>query len=144
MTQANDLSQAVQALKSKGVFRRVINAVQYSSQGFKAAWQHEAAFRTEAVLSLLALILAFISPFTAMQRFILLACWVLVIIVELLNSAIEAVVDLASPDLHPLAARAKDIASAAVMSSLLFTIAVWVWIALPVWCGLGCGLLSQR
>ncbi len=133
MTQPTDLSHDVKALKSKGVVKRLFKAMTYSSQGFKAAWIHEAAFRTEVVLTLIAMMLAFLTPFTAMQRFALLGCWVLVIIVELLNSAIEVIVDLASPDLHPLAGRAKDIASAAVMMSLLFTIAVWGWIAVPVW-----------
>jgi diacylglycerol kinase (ATP) len=133
MTQPTDLSQDVQALKSKGILKRIFKAALYSSQGFKAAWQHEAAFRSEAILAIIATVLAFITPLTAIQRFALLGCWVLVIIVELLNSAIEAIVDLASPALHPLAGRAKDIASAAVMMSLLFTIAVWGWIAVPVW-----------
>ncbi len=133
MTQPTDLSHDVQALKSKGVVKRLFKAMTYSSQGFKAAWIHEAAFRTEVVLTLIAMMLAFLTPFTAMQRFALLGCWVLVIIVELLNSAIEVIVNLASPDLPPLAGRAKDTASAAVMTSLLFTIAVWGWIAVPVW-----------
>ncbi len=133
MALPTELSEQVSALKSKGVFKRVSKAVVYSSQGLKAAWLHEAAFRSEVVLALIAVLLAFLSPFTAMQRFILLACWVLVILVELLNSAIETVVDLVSPDLHPLAGRAKDIASAAVMVSLVFTVAVWAWIAVPIW-----------
>jgi diacylglycerol kinase (ATP) len=127
------VSHEVSALKSKGVFKRILNAMHYSKQGFKAAWIHEAAFRTEAVLALMAMVLAFVSPFTGTQRIILLGCWVLVIIVELLNSAIESVVDLVSPGMNELAGRAKDIASAAVMSSLLLTLAVWVWIAVPVW-----------
>ncbi len=130
------LSKEVGALKSKGVVKRIFKAMRYSVQGFKAAWMHEAAFRTEAVLALIAVVLAFATPFTAMQRIVLLGCWVFVIIVELLNSAIEAIVDLASPALHPLAGRAKDVASAAVMTSLLFTLAVWGWIAAPVWWGL--------
>jgi diacylglycerol kinase (ATP) len=71
-----------------------------------------------------------------MQRIVLLGCWVFVIVVELLNSAIEAIVDLASPAMHELAGRAKDIASAAVMTSLLFTLVVWGCIAVPVWWGL--------
>jgi diacylglycerol kinase (ATP) len=136
MTQPQSLSDEVTALKSKGVFKRVFNAMRYSSQGFKAAWQHEAAFRTEAVLAASAVVLAFATPFSAQQRLALLGCWVLVIIVELLNSAIEAIADLASPGMNELAGRAKDIASAAVMTSLVFTLAVWGWIAVPVWWGL--------
>jgi diacylglycerol kinase (ATP) len=136
MTQPSPLSDEVNALKSKGVIKRIAKAMTYSSQGFKAAWVHEAAFRTELILAIVAVILAFISPFSALQRLVLLGCWVLVIVVELLNSAIEAIVDLASPQLHPLAGRAKDLASAAVMSSLLFALAVWGWVAIPVWWGL--------
>jgi diacylglycerol kinase (ATP) len=133
MTQPNNLSKEVNALKSKGVFTRIVKAVTYSIQGIKAAWIHEAAFRTELVLTLIAVILAFTTPFTGFERFVLLVCWCGVLIVELLNSAIEAIVDLASPDLHPLAGRAKDLASAAVMVSVLFTLGVWFWIAVPVW-----------
>ena len=136
MNPPKELSEQVQALKSKGVFKRLAKAVQYSSLGFKAAWQHEAAFRSEAVLAAVAVGLVIATPFSAMQRFILLGSWVLVLMVELLNSAIEAVVDLASPELHPLAGRAKDMASAAVMCSLLSAAAVWGWIAVPVWWGL--------
>jgi diacylglycerol kinase (ATP) len=127
------LSDEVVALKSKGVIKRIFKAVTYSSQGFQAAWRHEAAFRTELVIAVIALILALITPLTVVQRLILMACWVFVIVVELINSAIEAVVDLVSPDMHELAGRAKDIASAAVMLSLLLTLAVWSWIAFPVW-----------
>jgi diacylglycerol kinase (ATP) len=127
------LSDEVNALKSKGVIKRIFKAIKYSSQGFRAAWHHEAAFRTEVVIAVIALILALITPLTSVQRLILIACWVFVIVVELINSAIEAVVDLASPNMHELAGRAKDIASAAVMLSLLLTLAVWSWIVLPVW-----------
>jgi diacylglycerol kinase (ATP) len=134
MTQPNNLSEKVNALKSKGVFTRIAKAMTYSAQGVKAAWIHEAAFRTELVLTLMAVILAFATPFNGFERFVLLGCWCGVLVVELLNSAIEAIVDLASPDIHPLAGRAKDLASAAVMMSLVFTLGVWVWIAVPVWC----------
>ncbi len=133
MAQPKHLSDEVNALKSKGIFKRVFKAMGYSIQGFKAAWTHEAAFRTELVLTIIAVIVACLTPVTGMQRLVLIACWVLVLIVELLNSAIEAIVDLASPEIHPLAARAKDIASAAVMLSLCFTLLVWAFIAAPVW-----------
>jgi diacylglycerol kinase (ATP) len=130
------LSDEVNALKSKGVLKRIVKAVTYSSQGFKAAWRHEAAFRTEVVLAFVALVLAIMTPFSGFERLVLIASWGFVLVVELINSAIEAVVDLASPQMHELAGRAKDIASAAVMLSILMTLAVWAWIALPVWWGL--------
>lgn len=136
MSQPPELSTQVNALKSKGVFKRLFKATVYASQGFKSAWQHEAAFRTEAVLTALAILLACLTPLSAMQRLVLIAVWVLVIIVELLNSAIEAVVDLASPVMHPLAGRAKDIASAAVMTTIVFAVTVWGVVAVPVWWGL--------
>lgn len=133
MTQPKQLSDEVNALKSKGVIKRVFKAMGYSMQGFKAAWTHEAAFRTELILTIIAVVVAWLTPVSGAQRLVLIACWVFVLIVELLNSAIEAIVDLASPEIHPLAARAKDIASAAVMLSLCFTLIVWIYIAIPVW-----------
>jgi diacylglycerol kinase (ATP) len=131
--QPKKLAEEGHALKSTGMFKRIFKAIGYSSQGMKAAWIHEAAFRTEVGLAMLAVVLAFITPLAGSQRFLLLACWVLVILVELLNSAIETAVDLISPGVHELAGRAKDIASAAVMVSVLFTLIVWGWIAVPVW-----------
>ena len=133
MVQSTKLSDEVVLLKSQGIFKRIGKAMTYSIQGFKAAWIHEAAFRTELFLVAIAIILVSITPFTSIQRFVLLACWILVILVELLNSAIEVVVDLASPEIHELAGRAKDIASAAVMLSVLFALTVWAYIAIPVW-----------
>ncbi len=133
MTEPSSLSKEVSALKSQGVFKRISKAMAYSVQGFNAAWRHEAAFRTELIVSLIAAGLAFVFPFTTMQRLALIGSWVFVIVVELLNSSIEAIVDLASPDIHPLAGRAKDLASAAVMCSVLFALAVWGGIAVPLW-----------
>jgi diacylglycerol kinase (ATP) len=121
-------------LKNKGMFKRLSKAGKYSLQGLHAAWQHEAAFRTEIMVIILAVILLLITPsFTTIQNIVLLGVWVLPLILELINSAIEAVVDLASPTIHPLAGRAKDMASAAVFISVLFAIAVWGLIAVPVW-----------
>lgn len=134
MTQPQNLSDEVNALKSKGMLKRVAKATVYSIQGFKAAWRYEAAFRTELLLAIFFAVLALLTPLTFSERFVLIGCWVFVLIVELLNSAIETVVDLASPELHPLAGRAKDLASAAVMASLVFTLAVWGCIAVPAWC----------
>jgi diacylglycerol kinase (ATP) len=111
----------------------MFKAYKYGWQGLQAAWQHEAAFRTELIVSLLAVVAALLTPFTGGQRLLLLGCWVFVLIIELLNSAVEAVVDLASPNMHPLAGRAKDLASAAVLLAVLFTAVVWGLVAVPVW-----------
>ena len=121
-----ELSPEVRALKSQGVFKRLIKALRYSYQGFIAAWQHEAAFRTELVVFVAMVVAVCVLPLSLLQRGLLLGVALVTIVVELLNSAIEAVVDLASPDLHPLAGRAKDLGSAAVMLSMLITLATWV------------------
>jgi diacylglycerol kinase (ATP) len=129
----SELSPEVAALKSKGVFLRLISAVKYSIQGLRAGWQHEAALRSEMVALLVLSVAALATPLSTVQRVVLVGSVLLVLVVELLNSAIEAVVDLASPALHPLAGRAKDMGSAAVMICVLFCCGLWAWIALPVW-----------
>jgi diacylglycerol kinase (ATP) len=128
-----DLSPEVAALKSKGVFLRLVSAVKYSIQGLRAGWQHEAALRSEMVALIVLCAAAFATPLPAVQSVVLVGSVLLVLVVELLNSAIEAVVDLASPIMHPLAGRAKDMGSAAVMICVLFSCGLWAWIAVPVW-----------
>lgn len=108
----------------KGV-ARLIAATGYSIAGIRQAWQHEAAFREEMVLLCCLAPAAFWLGQTATERAVLLMSCLVVLITELLNSAVEAVVDLASPEKHPLAGRAKDIASAAVLFSLLQVLVVW-------------------
>lgn len=121
---------AKSAFKSHGGVARVFNAMRYSVAGFRAALQHEAAFRQEMALGLPLLVLA---PFVAPGRWQLLAMVasvLLVWIVELLNSAIEALADEQNLEHRPLLGRAKDLGSAAVMLSLLgvpFTWAVALW-----------------
>ena len=104
---------------------RVIDATGYSIAGLKQAWQHEAAFREECLLLLLFVPGAFWLGRTGTETALLLGSCVIVLITEILNSAIEAVVDLASPGLHPLAGRAKDMGSAAVFLALLQVPLVW-------------------
>lgn len=106
--------------------RRIVHASRYSWQGLKAAWQHEAAFRQELLLALLLTPLAFIVGTTLVQRLLLLALTWQVLVVELLNSAIETVVDRIGPEHHPLAGRAKDMGSAAVLVSLLLAALGWL------------------
>ena len=112
--------------KGKTGLRRVWNAFHYSRAGLQAAYRHEDAFRQEVLLALLLSPLAIWLGDGAVERALLIGCVLLVLIVELINSAIEATVDRISLDLHPLAKRAKDIGSAAVMIALLNAALVWV------------------
>lgn len=104
---------------------RVIRATGYSWQGLVAAVRHESAFRQELVAGLVLIPAAFWLGRTWAERALLAGSVVLVLIVELLNSGIEAVVDRVSLDLHELSKRAKDYGSAAVLLSLLLCAAVW-------------------
>lgn len=111
---------------------RIIKAAGYSWQGLRAAWQHEAAFRQEAVAALIAIIVACWLEVEPVTRVLLIGSVVLVIIVEVLNSAIEAVVDRIGSELHPLAGRAKDMGSAAVLLAILLALFVWLALLLPL------------
>ena len=104
---------------------RIIKAAGYSYKGFSAAWQHEAAFRQELVATVLAIILAIWLDVGAIARILLIGSVALVMIVEILNSAIEAVVDRIGSEHHELSGRAKDMGSAAV--SLAIVLALFVW-----------------
>jgi len=105
--------------------RRIIRATTYSSQGLLAAWRYEAAFRQELALTLVLLPLAFWLGQDAYERMLLIGVCILVLIVELLNSAIEAAIDRHGDDQHELSGRAKDLGSAAVLFSLLLVVLVW-------------------
>lgn len=94
-------------------------------QGLRAAWQHEDAFRQEVLIAAIAIPVALLSPLGTLGKVMLIASIFLVLIVELLNSALEAAVDHTSLELHPLAKRAKDVASAAVFLSIVNVLAVW-------------------
>jgi diacylglycerol kinase (ATP) len=108
--------------------RRIWNAMFYSLQGITAAWQHEAAFRQEAVLCIIMLPLAFLVGDSAVERALLAGTCLLVLVTELLNSAIEATVDRIGSDNHELSGRAKDIGSAAVFISLCIAGLTWALI----------------
>ncbi|MGB4466545.1 MAG: diacylglycerol kinase [Azovibrio sp.] len=112
--------------KGKKGLQRLVNALGYSKKGLCAAWHHEAAFREEALLAMVSIPLGLWLGQTGVERALLAGSILLVMIVELLNSAVEAVVDKASPEVHELAGRAKDQGSAAVLFSLLFMAMVWV------------------
>jgi len=105
---------------------RIIKAAGYSWKGIRAAWQHEAAFRQEAIATIIAIVVACWLDVDAVARILMIGSVVLIIIFEILNSAIEAVVDRISSEIHPLAGRAKDMASAAVLLSIILAIFVWV------------------
>ncbi|EGR2183059.1 diacylglycerol kinase [Vibrio parahaemolyticus] len=105
--------------------RRVMDATGYSIKGLKAAWTHEAAFRQELVLTLVLSISTFFLPVTTLERVLMISSLLLILIVELINSAVEAVVDRVSDDWHELSGRAKDIGSAAVFVALFLALFVW-------------------
>ena len=110
--------------KKKGL-ARIWAATVYSAEGLRACFRSEEAFRIESILSVFLIPLAFILGETALEIAMLLFPIVLVLLVELLNSAIEAVVDRVSLDYHELSKKAKDIASGAVFVSLMTFLLIW-------------------
>jgi len=111
--------------KGKTGLRRLLNALVYSVEGFKAAFKHEDAFRQEVFLALVLIPLAVYLGENSIERALMIASVLIVLIVELLNSAIEAAVDHTSTEHHTLAKRAKDIGSAAVFVALMIVVCVW-------------------
>ncbi len=118
--------QALQSpYKGKTGLRRLWNAFGYSLAGFRAAYKHEDAFRVEVWTALVFIPLALWLPVSTTGKALMIGSVLLVIIVELINSAIEATVDRISLESHDLAKRAKDISSAAVLVSLINAAVVW-------------------
>ncbi len=109
--------------------RRILRATRFSFQGLAQAWQHEAAFRQELVLALVLTPVAVWLGRTALERAVLIGCFLIVLIVELINSAIEAAIDRHGDEHHELSGRAKDMGSAAVFVSLALVVLVWGLIA---------------
>ncbi|WP_241649632.1 diacylglycerol kinase [Rosenbergiella collisarenosi] len=114
-------------------WRRIVNAAGYSWKGYKAAWQNEAAFRQETLLALLGTIIALFLPVSLLAKLVLIGSMIAVIVVELLNSAIEAVVDRFGGEWHTLSGRAKDMGSAAVLLALLWSLVVWIALLVESW-----------
>ncbi|AIN19894.1 MULTISPECIES: diacylglycerol kinase [Yersinia] len=113
------------ANQSTGLIR-IYKAAGYSVKGLTAAWKNEAAFRQEMVAAILAIILAFWLDVDAITRILLIGSVVLVIIIEIINSAIEAVVDRIGSEFHELSGRAKDMGSAAVSLAILLALFIWI------------------
>ncbi len=105
--------------------RRVWNALNYSLSGLRAAYRNEDAFRQETLLASVMVPLALFLPATAVGKALMIGSVLLVLIVELLNSAVEAAVDRISLDRHRLSKRAKDIGSAAVLIALINVLVTW-------------------
>lgn len=116
---------AISPFKGKTGVRRLINAFGYSLEGFKAAFKHEDAFRQEVFLAIVLIPLAVYLGKSAVERALMIGSVLLVLIVELLNSAIEAAVDHTSTERHALAKQAKDIGSTAVFFALMIVLVVW-------------------
>ena len=105
---------------------RLVSATRYSLKGLRAAWRHEAAFRQEATLALAFVPLAFFVGESLVHTLVLLVVCALVILAELINTAIETVVDRISQERHPLSGQAKDLGSAIVFVTLMLFLATWV------------------
>jgi diacylglycerol kinase (ATP) len=128
--------------KGKRGLRRIVNAFFYSMSGLKLAYVHENAFRQEILLAAVLLPVACLIAVAPVDRVILIGTVLLVLIVELLNSSIEAAVDRSGLETHHLAKRAKDIGSAAVLLALILLAAAWLLIAGPALLALAQSMLG--
>jgi diacylglycerol kinase (ATP) len=106
-------------------FRRLVRATRYSWQGFYSAFCSEAAFREELVLCLIMIPITFFLDVSLIERLLMILSLLLILVVELLNSAIEAVVDRIGFERHELAGQAKDMGSAAVLVTILMAVLTW-------------------
>lgn len=116
--------------KGTSGLQRILNATGYSLAGFKAAFQNEAAFRQIILINLLLIPLSFFMPVSRVEQVLMIVVCLLAIIVELINSAIEAVVDRVSMEQHPLSKNAKDMGSAAQFVALSMMAITWAGILL--------------
>ena len=117
--------QPVNEFKSKSGLKRIFSAFFYSLDGLKAAWRHEHAFRQELGLFVVGTLIALLLRISAFEKLVLIGVLLLVLIVELINSALEAVVDRISLELHPLSKNAKYFGSAAVLLTCILAFATW-------------------
>jgi diacylglycerol kinase (ATP) len=119
------MTDPVSEFKSTSGLQRILPAMGYAIDGLKAAYRNEHAFRQELVLFIIGTIIAVVLPLSLLQKLFLIGVLVFVLIVELFNSAIEAIVDRVSLERHPLSKNAKDMGSAAVMLSIFLAVASW-------------------
>ena len=133
---AQDRSDTQPKVQPPG-WQRLAAATGYAAAGLRVTWKREAAFRQEAVVAVLLAPVALLAPVSPIERAGLLGVLAMVLVVELLNSAIEAVVDLVSPQFHPMARIAKDAGAAAVMLALACAALTW---AIVLWPGVRAGL----
>lgn len=124
------MSEPVSPFKGKTGLQRVLNATGYSWAGLSAAFRHEDAFRQEVFLAAIMIPLALYLGETGIERALMIAAVMGVLVVELLNSAVEAAVDRISLEHHHLIKRAKDMGSAAVMVTLVNVVVVWALVLL--------------
>jgi diacylglycerol kinase (ATP) len=128
----DDLNREESPFKGKTGLKRVWNALHYSIAGLKAAYACEDAFRQEAWLAAVLIATAILLPVGGVGRALMIGSVLLVLIVELLNSAVEAAIDRIGLEKHRLSKRAKDIGSAAVLVALINVAAVWASIGLEI------------
>jgi len=119
------MTKQTEYVKQSNNIKRILFAFYYSACGFKAAFKEEAAFRAEVFLSGIMIPAALLFGVNATQRAILIGSWFLVLIAEIINSAIEAVVDRISLDIHPGSKKSKDMGSAAVFLSIINVVVIW-------------------
>jgi len=116
--------------KSRGGPARLLNAIRYSTRGFAAAFRHEAAFRQELLLVIVLMPIAVWLGRSLTEILLLLSPLFLILVVELLNSSIEALADTITLEHHPLIGRAKDLGSAAVFLTIAFSVVIWTGVIL--------------
>lgn len=115
--------------RNEGIFRHIINALIWSAGGIKAAWKHELAFRSQVIVIAVLMPLGIWLGETAVQRALLFGSCMLVLITELLNSALETIVDRIGLEQHELSGRAKDLGSAAAFFSMTTAVVIWGLVA---------------
>lgn len=116
--------------KSRGGLSRLLNALRYSAQGLKTAFKHEAAFRQELLLAIALVPIALWIGQNPFEIALLIGSLLFVLVVELLNSALETLADAICPEHNPMIGRAKDLGSAAVLLALIIALLIWLGIIL--------------
>jgi diacylglycerol kinase (ATP) len=117
--------EPISEFKSKGGAKRIFSAFFYSLDGLRSAWRLEHAFRQELVLVSIGIVVALVLPVSSFEKLMMCATLMLILVVELINSAIEAVVDRVSLERHSLSKNAKDFGSAAVLLTFIIALATW-------------------